>query len=273
MDAYVLPNVSDSQALLSPPSHGLNSKLSHIALTLALASIIGWCFQDYRFFLSLGQGGPQYNVFGWFKVHIITRPFTLSQSDTTWIGDYPSNGAHKEILALPGRKGDRPVVMGIAPQRQFNQCPEPEMNNRVLALFSSFVQTNAKLLQERLSHVEKHHYALFVHPGVLSKPKTTLPEISTIFNGELGHVHGETSLHLLFSPADARVIIEKGWAERHRCARTQPWYFGGMKNMWGIGDSFLLVYAPRDDTELEILGILIRASAMYMTGEQEITMP
>ena len=94
-----------------------------------------------------------------------------------------------------------------------------------------------------------------------------------MFEGELGHIHGETSLHLYLSPADAKVIIKKGWAERHRCARTQPWWFGGVKNMWCIGDSFLLVYAPRNDEELEVLGTLIRASAMFMTGEQQVIKP
>ena len=46
-----------------------------------------------------------------------------------------------------------------------------------------------------------------------------------------------------------------------------------MKNMWGIGESFLLIYAPRDDAELEILGSLITASAIFMTGEQKVTRP
>jgi hypothetical protein len=61
-------------------------------------------------------------------VHIITRPFTLAQQDLTWTGDYPDDGAHKDIMALPVRQGPRPMIRGIAPQRQFNQRPEPGMN-------------------------------------------------------------------------------------------------------------------------------------------------
>ena len=128
------------------------------------------------------------------------------------------------------------------------------------------------MLQERVSHAEKHNLALFIHSSLLSKP-VNLPEIAPIFNGELGHIHGDSSLHLYFSPADAKVIIEKGWAERHRCAKTQPWWLGGMKHMWGIGDTFLIVYAPRDDEELGVLKVLVRASAMWMSGEQQVFKP
>ncbi|OCT53367.1 hypothetical protein CLCR_10510 [Cladophialophora carrionii] len=275
MDIYDipnLPNVSEPRSLSHSSSHGLASVILYIALVLAVFSGIYWCIQDYRFFLSLGRGGPQYNAVGWFKVHIMTRPFTLAQQDQTWTGDYPDDGARKEIMALPIRQGPRPIIRGIAPQRQFDQRPEPEMNLRVLDIFSSFVKANPHLLQERLSHAEKHNLALFVHPSLMSKPDN-LPEVAPIFKGEIGHVHGESSLHLYFSPADAKIIIEKGWAERHRCARTQPWWFGGIKAMWGIGDSFLIVYAPRNEAELDVLKTLIRASAMWMTGEQPIVKP
>jgi hypothetical protein len=131
---------------------------------------------------------------------------------------------------------------------------------------------NPKLLQQRLSCFEKHHYALFLHPDLLTKP-ANIPETAVQSKGELGHIHGDTSLHLYFSHADAKVIIEKGWAERHRCARTQPWWFGNVKNMWKIGDTFLFVYAPRDEEELDVLRTLIRASATFMTGEQLVVEP
>lgn len=128
---------------------------------------------------------------------------------------------------------------------------------------------NPKLLQQRVSGVEKHHNALFVHPSLLAK-SAHLPEAATVSKGELGHIHGETSLHLYFSPADAKVIMQRGWAQRHRCARTQPWWLGGMNNMWNIGPTFLIVYAPRDEAEVDVLRTLIRASARFMTGEQDV---
>ncbi|OAG34459.1 hypothetical protein AYO21_11368 [Fonsecaea monophora] len=272
MDVYTLPNVTDPHPPAALALQRVSPVLPYLAVAFSLASFLWWCIQDYRFFKSLGVGGPSHDIFGWFKVHILVRPFTLAVRDTTWTGDYPDHGAHKEIMALPARRGERPVILGIAPQRQFSQCPSQEMNSRVLDMFSSFVQQNPNLLQQRVSVVEKHHYALFVHPSILAEPDN-LPQIATVANGELGHIHGDTSLHLYFSPADAKILIQRGWAQRHRCARTQPWWFGGLKNMWGIGDTFLIVYAPRDQAELDVLCVLIKASIMFMTGEQDVIKP
>jgi hypothetical protein len=139
-------------------------------------------------------------------------------------------------------------------------------------MFSSAVSKNPGLLEKKKSCLEKHNFALFVHPSIFGKSED-VPTPARYTKGELGHVHGETSLHLYLSPADAKVVIEKGWAERHRLARAQPWYFGKMKYMWGIGDSFLIIYAPRDQEELDILKRLIRASAEYMTGRDDIKEP
>lgn len=125
-DLYILPNVTEPQ----PTSSFLSLPPVLVASTLivSLGWFVYWCIQDYRLFKSLGRGGPPYNVYGWFYTSFITRPFTIAARDTTWTGDYPNTGAHKEILALPVRKSERPVVKGIAPQRQFTQRPSAEMN-------------------------------------------------------------------------------------------------------------------------------------------------
>lgn len=129
---------------------------------------------------------------------------------------------------------------------------------------------NPDFLEQRLSSLEKHHSALFVHPSLFENG-SVLPETATATKGEIGHIHGESSLHLYLSPADARVVIEKGWAQRHRLARTQPWWYPGKKKfVCGIGDTFLLIYAPRDDAELRVLNVLLRASARFMTGREDI---
>lgn len=43
--------------------------------------------------------------------------------------------------------------------------------------------------------------------------------------------------------------------------------------MFNIGDTFLIVYAPRDEQELDVLRTLIRASARYMTGDETVVEP
>lgn len=127
MDFYTLPNVTEPP---QPTASSLSipSILCTTTLTVSLLSLVYWCVQDYRLYMSLGPGGPPYNVWGWMSTAFIVRPFTLAPDDTTWTGDYPDVGCHKEIEALPERVGGRPVVLGIAPQRQFTQRPSPEMN-------------------------------------------------------------------------------------------------------------------------------------------------
>lgn len=126
-DMYILPNVTEVQPAASFLS--LPSILSAITLTVSFIGLVYWCVQDYRCFISLGPGGPPHNVYGWILTSFIVRPFTLAADDTTWTGDYPDTGTHKEVLALPEREGQRPLIVGIAPQRQLNQCPNPEMNS------------------------------------------------------------------------------------------------------------------------------------------------
>ena len=126
MDLYTLPNVTEPQPTASFVS--LPPLLSATSLVFAFIGFACWCVQDYRHFLSLGPGGPPYNVFGWILVSFLVRPFTLAAQDTVWTGDYPEDGAHKEIIGLSDRKGDRPLIIGIAPQRQFGQLPSQEMN-------------------------------------------------------------------------------------------------------------------------------------------------
>ena len=125
-DIYNLPNVTEPQ----PTSSFMSFPPVPVTATLIVSLVwfAYWCIQDYRLFKSLGRGGPPHNVYGWILTSFIVRPFTLAARDTTWTGDYPDSGAHKEILALPNREGERPIVKGIAPQRQFSQRPTAEMN-------------------------------------------------------------------------------------------------------------------------------------------------
>ncbi|KAK5046680.1 hypothetical protein LTR84_007441 [Exophiala bonariae] len=276
MDIYTPDDVSDLRFTpFSPPSlslfHYFPTYLLVIGLITFLWRCFNWCLRDYQAFKDLGPGGTPYNVYGWLSVTFFLKPFTLAERDTLWTGDYP-DGAHKEVQALPVRRGQRPDIRGIAPQRQFSQCPTREMNKQVLSLFTSVVHNNPNILQQNLSSFEKHHLALFVHPSVLAN-SSKVSDVVIASKGELGHIHGDTSLHLYLSPQDAKVVIEKGWAQRHRLARTQPWWLGHKKFICGIGDTFLLIYAPRDESELKVLSTLIGASARFMTGSNDIVLP
>ena len=76
------------------------------------------------------------------------------------------------------------------------------------------------------------------------------------------------SVHLYHPAADARVLIEKCWAERHRLARRMP-FFPSFQYVSHVGETYLMIYGPRDDGELEVLATILRNSIRFMTGVEE----
>ncbi|KAH7372141.1 hypothetical protein BKA64DRAFT_715153 [Cadophora sp. MPI-SDFR-AT-0126] len=244
----------------------LLSKSPAITIPLVGASTAAliWCIGDYRAFLALGRGGVPYNIFGWAAITILVRPFALSEKDATWTGDYPSEGAHQDILDLPSRKAGRAKLAGIAPHRQMTQKSPESMKAPLKELFDDMVKKHPELLETKLSLYEKHHDAIFVQPALLQDPDSPIPPTARISRGEIGHIHPDASVHLYLSPADAKVLIEKNWAERHRLARTKP--FLGRLNIAGVAGTYLMIYGPRDEGELETMRTILEHSVMFMTG-------
>ncbi|OJZ83017.1 hypothetical protein ASPFODRAFT_73516 [Aspergillus luchuensis CBS 106.47] len=236
--------------------------------TSLLALAVAWCANDYRKYLRLGPGGPPYNLYGWALITFTIRPFALSPSGSVWTGDYPSIGAHEYILALPPRHGERALLGGIAPHRQLTQHPAPTMKVHVQRLFDNVVKQNSTLLETKLSLYERHNPALFVHPAYRAQSGARLPETVSVSRGEIGHMHPDISVHLYVSPADARVLIEKGWAERHRLARQVP--FLGRQHLYNIAGTYLMIYGPRNADEVAVLATILRAAVSFMTGQENV---
>ncbi|KAL5325313.1 hypothetical protein ACEPPN_006438 [Leptodophora sp. 'Broadleaf-Isolate-01'] len=239
-----------------------------LPLVGASTAALIWCIKDYRAFLALGPGGVPYNIFGWAAITILVRPFALSEKDATWTGDYPSEGAHQHILDLEDRKGGRAKLAGIAPHRQMTQKAPDSIKEPLNELFNEMVKSHPKLLETKRSLYEKHHDAIFVRSNLLQDPNSSIPETARIARGEIGHIHYDASVHLYFSPADAKILIEKNWAERHRMARTKP--FLGRVNMFNVAGTYLMIYGPRDEGELETMKTILENSVKFMTGVEEL---
>lgn len=62
-------------------------------------------------------------------------------------------------------------------------------------------------------------------------------------------------------PDDAKVVLEKGWGERHPLAR------GGWLGRY-VPREFIMVYAPRDPMELDVVCRIIEAAGFWVSGEQ-----
>ncbi len=77
---------------------------------------------------------------------------------------------------------------------------------------------------------------------------------------EFAHLHPpyDGSLHLVLPAEVASKVIDKGWGELHPMAR------GG-----GHSAVPLMVYGPRNDEELEVVWVILRASFEFAGGLDE----
>ncbi|RAL10430.1 uncharacterized protein BO97DRAFT_125848 [Aspergillus homomorphus CBS 101889] len=83
-------------------------------------------------------------------------------------------------------------------------------------------------------------------------------------NGEVCHAHpSDGSLHLTLHPADVKLVVERGWGQRHPLARDSWWWWLRI-----VPPGFVMVYAPRDAEELECVLEIIRAAAWWVSGTE-----
>jgi hypothetical protein len=64
-------------------------------------------------------------------------------------------------------------------------------------------------------------------------------------------------MHMTLHPADARVVLEAGWGERHPLAR------GGWFEKF-VPEGFVMVYAPRGEEDVEVLVRIVQAGAWFV---------
>jgi hypothetical protein len=64
-------------------------------------------------------------------------------------------------------------------------------------------------------------------------------------------------MHMTLHPADAKVVLEAGWGEKHPLAR------GGWFEMF-VPKGFVMVYAPGGEEEVEVLVRIVEAGAWFV---------
>ncbi|KAG5928497.1 hypothetical protein E4U42_000569 [Claviceps africana] len=218
---------------------------------------------DYQNFLSLGPGGTPSSPHGylqisWWRLWALGDPFTAPSPPSS-----SSSSARGVLLPvspsrtpdLPYRPGPRPLVAGIAPQRQLDQHGP---RRSYLALRRAMLRlAAAKPLSfgtER-SCVEKHGLALFARHA-----------LRTNCQGEIVHVHdSDHSMHLCLHPADMDVVLRRGWGQRHPLARR-----GWLLRM-PVSCDFVMIYAPRNEHELQTVYRIIEAAIWY-TSEAKVSL-
>ena len=148
--------------------------------------------------------------------------------------------------SLPARAGDRPRTTPTNPHIQLDQQPTDlrwieELARRVLALPG---------VVEEPSRISV--------PGaralVLAPDEPTGPPEAFLIDREFAHLHPapDHSLHAMLPTETVAEAVASGWAEPH------PVALRGL-----IPPTAVMLYAPRDEAELDVIESLVRASHAF----------
>jgi hypothetical protein len=150
------------------------------------------------------------------------------------------------MSSLPPRVGERPRTTPTNPHTQLDQQPTDlrwieELARRVFAL--------PGVVEEPSRISVPGARALVLAPGEAAGPREAF-----LIDREFAHLHPDPdhSLHAMLPLETAEEAIEAGWAEPH------PVALRGL-----IPPTAVMLYAPRDDAELDVVERLVRTSHAF----------
>jgi len=147
--------------------------------------------------------------------------------------------------ALPIRSGTRPEVSSSIPQEQRSDISPPPLQEELFKRITALPGVNAR--QSAISVPGARGF--MVNPG----PDAPMDAFLVPRAGEFAHLHPghDGSLHLALPPALARDAIAKGWAAAHPLAGIR------------LARGMVMIYGPRNDSELDIVTGIVRTSHAY----------
>lgn len=225
---------------------------SNVLITIGLFGLLYLMHKDYKTFIALGPGGVPYNFLGYLYITSY-RPFCLKNTKAR-----PSPLPFHilpYLTSLDPRAGPRPTVLGIIPHRQINQQAPEHIFTLLNATLDNLANRYPHLLEMKTSCFESHSRGLFSKKPLQHKGHTTC-------GGEICHMHSvDGSMHLTLHPDDAARVIDAGWGERHPLA--VGWHGYGKF----LNESFVLVYAPRNEDEVKTVVEIVKAAMGWVSGE------
>ncbi|KAL8729874.1 MAG: hypothetical protein Q9166_004431 [cf. Caloplaca sp. 2 TL-2023] len=264
----------DLRSLLSSlPSLDVSQLLFSTIAISVLLPLCHFIHRDYYAFIALGPGGTPSNFRGYLKISYL-RFFALKDPYAPPPPTQMERPVNGFLLGLPKRPQPRPSVAGLAPHRQTNQKPPAYLYQMLRIALYSLASTNSKLLRTGNSCFEKHGLALFLclcpqcpdaqcHTELLHAGPTHMNDTCDD-TGEICHLHpSDSSMHLTLHPSDAAMVISQGWGERHPLAGCQI-----LQKIGGrvLPQGFIMVYAPQDENQVEILKDIVRAAGWWVGG-------
>jgi hypothetical protein len=156
---------------------------------------------DYLNFLKLGPGGTPstldgYILLQWYRAFRLRDPYTPPCREP---GMHPAEGLLGQ-QPLSCRPGPRPIVAGLAPQRQLTQSGSPQICERLKAALVNLARRQPNRFTVATSTIEKHGFALYARYPANMRGR-----------GEVVHIHDtDKSMHLNLHPDDIKEVLQKG---------------------------------------------------------------
>lgn len=148
---------------------------------------------------------------------------------------------------LPEREGDPPETGKVPPQLQFSDTSPPDIYRKM----ADWMFTTFDMAREEPTRISvKGARALWLDETIDAPPQVFMPPPGS---REFAHIHPDGSFHLVLPSEDETEILKKGWGLYHP-NRAQ-----------GVNE--VLVYAPRNEAELELLKPVIAASYAFATQQ------
>lgn len=151
------------------------------------------------------------------------------------------------VPGLPLRAGPRPATSRELPHQQLDQQPtDPAVVERL-----------AQRVDDGVAGVHEEPSGISV-PGaralVLDDGVPPGPAEAFLVGREFAHLHPapDHSLHMALPVDLARRAVESGWAEHHL-----------LVGPGGLPATIVMVYAPRDEAELDVVLALLHASCGF----------
>ncbi|KAI9820028.1 MAG: hypothetical protein M1827_006599 [Pycnora praestabilis] len=236
---------------LADPNESFQSQKAPILLItmLVLLSSSYYIYKDYTAFVNLGPGGTPCNFLGYLRVSFL-RLFALRNPCVPAPIPEALRPQTGYLLAMPKRGGQRPSVTGIAPHRQTTRKGSKYDFSALSDAIHALADRHPNRLKLGTSCFEKHGTGIFA-----------VSPINGTCNGEICHAHpSDGSLHMTLHLADAKVVLENGWGERHPLAK------GGWCERF-VPTGFVMIYVPRDEFELQVVMEMIHAASWWVSGQ------
>lgn len=152
-------------------------------------------------------------------------------------------------LTLVPRSGPRPETTSQLPHSQLTQHGPDE----VIAQLHEWCFALPSVSNEHSGISVPGSRALVLHEG------TACNHDAFMVGREFAHIHPHPdsgSMHVKLAPEDAKAVVEAGWGEDHYLV-TQGHYPPGL----------IMVFSPRDATELETVKAIVASSYAFATGK------